>query len=57
LPEQVGKIATVIDVGMRKHHGIDFLRLEPEILILFVGVFAPALVEPAVEQDLLTIDL
>ena len=56
LPYEIREVATMIDVRVRQHDSVDFRWLESEVLVSFVGVLTPALVEPAIEQDLLSID-
>jgi hypothetical protein len=45
----------VIDVCVAHHHRIDLLRVEPEVPVEVIGLLTPALKEPAVEEDLVTI--
>lgn len=54
---QVGKIAAVIDVRMRKHHDIDGLGIEGKFLIDFKSFRTPALIEAAIEEDALAVDV
>ena len=55
--DQAGQVAAVIDVGVREDHRIDIRRLEAEAAVALVGLGARALVQPAVEQDGVPVDL
>jgi len=48
--DQGGEVAGMVDVSMRENHGIDGGSRERKIAILAVGVFAAALVHPAIEK-------
>ena len=45
-----GEVAAVIDVGVREHDGVDRSGVEGQVSVLGVGIAAPALVQPAIEQ-------
>ena len=47
----------MIDVGMRQDHGVHIAGLEREVQVPLVGVSPPALIEAAVEQQLVAVDL
>src|SRR5438874_6861571 len=48
--DETGKVAAVVDVGMRQHNGIDGARVKRQIAIAMLGVFAMSLVESAIEE-------
>jgi len=48
---QGGNVAAMIDVCMRKHHGIDAGRTKSQIPVDFLGFLAPALKQAAIKQD------
>ncbi len=51
--DQGGKIAAVVDVGVRKHHGVYGGARKRQIAILLVGFFAASLIHAAIQQEAL----
>ena len=47
VPDQVGQVAAVIDVGVREDQGIDLSRVERELAVALVGVVPAALEQAA----------
>jgi hypothetical protein len=48
---EVGQIATVIDVRVRKHDSVDGRGVEEEVTISIPGVVTPSLIETAIEKN------
>ena len=58
LAGQIRQVAAVVDVGVRQNHHVDRLRVEiRETTVHLVGELARSLIEPAIEQDALAVDL
>ena len=56
-PAQMRQRTAVIDVSMGEHDEVDGLWIKGEILVPLNGVLSASLIEPAIEQDALAIDL
>jgi hypothetical protein len=55
---QVGQVAAVVDVRVGKDHHIDRRRdRSGEAAVHLIGVLARSLIEPAIQQDALAVDL
>ena len=50
LLDQVGNVATMVDVGMRENHRVNFRGIKGEVQIREVGLFAPALKSATFQQ-------
>ncbi len=50
-PKEAGQVAAVINVGVRKHHAVEFLRLTTEAGIFSAGLGPMTLEQAAVEQQ------
>ena len=60
LEAEVGKHpepAAVVDVRVRKHHHVDLRRIEGKIMVAFQRFLSPPLIQAAVQQDTLAVDL
>jgi hypothetical protein len=57
IAHETRQVAAVIDVRVREDHRVDRLRGKRELAVTFEGLFAMALVEPAVEQIPLLVQL
>jgi hypothetical protein len=55
---EVRQVAAVVDVRVGEDHHVDVLRIEVrEAAVHLVGLLARSLIEPAIEQDALAVDL
>jgi len=54
--DQVGKVAAMIDMRVRKDHGINRLGIKRKILITLVSIGASTLKQPTVQQKFAAID-
>jgi len=57
LPHQVGQVAAVIDVSVAQHDGLNVLRSKRKLPIPLKRLPAPALVQSAIQEQLLAIHL
>jgi hypothetical protein len=51
--DQVGQVAAVVYVGVRKQHGIQILDVEMKMPVALEGFLSAALEQAAFQQDLL----
>ena len=56
LADERRQVAAVVDVGVAEDDRVDLVRVEREVAVALPGFFAAALVQPAVEQDLVVAD-
>ena len=47
----------MVDVGVREQYGVQFLRIEGEAAVALESFLAPALVEPALQQQAVAVNL
>jgi len=57
VPDERRQIAAVVDMRVGEHHGINGSCTEGQVAVAMLGILAAALVEPAIEQVALAIDL
>src|SRR5262249_14766295 len=57
LADERREVAAVVDVGVAEDDGVDLVRVEREVAVPLPGLLAAALVQAAVEQDLVVADL
>ena len=56
LADERRQVAAVVDVGVAEDDRVDLVRVEREVAVPLPGFLAAALVQPAVEQDLVVAD-
>ena len=54
---EIGQIPAVIDVRVGKHHAVDGAWLERKMSVSLKRLGAPPLIESAIQEDALSIDL
>ena len=56
LADERRQVAAVVDVGVAEDDRVDLVRVKREVAVALPGFLAAALVQPAVEQDLVVAD-